>query len=413
MDEAASMVRIAAVCEPPDVTDIEKKIAKLDAEKERAVDVQDYERAGVMRDKAKALREEVAKKKQEWLREQEGEKKIVSENEIALIVHEWTGIPVSRMTESEAERYLQLESILRSHVIGQDDAVAAVCRALRRARAGLKDPQRPIGSFLFTGPTGVGKTELSKTLAWALFDDEEAMIRLDMSEYMEPHSVSKLTGSPPGYVGYEDAGQLTERVRRRPYSVVLLDEIEKAHPDVFNVLLQVLDDGRLTDSKGKTVDFRNTVIIMTSNAGTGKMRKKTGIGFGAGLESSISYEREKESMTAELKKIFRPEFLNRIDEIIIFSPLELAHTKEIAKLMIDSVCERLKEKGIDAHYDDDVTEHMAKSGFDEQYGARPLRRAIAHEIEDGLSEEILSGRISVGDKILITVREDELKFLKE
>ena len=327
------------------------------------------------------------------------------------MVNAWTGIPVKQLTEDESEKLLHLEEALHKRVVGQDEAISAVSRAIRRARAGLKDPKRPIGSYIFLGPTGVGKTELSKALAEVMFADEDAMIRLDMSEYMEPHSVSKLMGSPPGYVGYDDGGQLTERVRRKPYCVILLDEIEKAHPDVFNTLLQVLEDGRLTDSKGRTVDFRNTIIIMTSNVGANRVGKARAIGFGA-ESPALTYERMREGMLEELKRTFRPEFLNRVDEIIIFHQLEQDQTLQIVNMMLRGVVERLRERGIDLTVSPEAAAHLASDGFDPVYGARPLRRAIQHQVEDSLSEEVLSGRIRLGDRVECYLDDGKLAFRK-
>jgi ATP-dependent Clp protease ATP-binding subunit ClpC len=333
----------------------------------------------------------------------------VTEEEIAQVVNEWTGIPTGRLTEQEAERYLNLENVFFSRIIGQDAAIKSICHALRRARAGLKDPNRPIGSFIFLGPTGVGKTELSKALAWALFADEDATLRLDMSEYMEAHSVSKLTGPPPGYVGFEEGGQLTDLMYKKPYSVLLLDEIEKAHPDVFNILLQVLDNGRLTDSKGRVVDFRNCVIIMTSNAGMHDTTKIKAIGFGT---NEINESVFKDDSLKELKNVFKPEFLNRVDEIIVFDKLEFEDAAKIAKLMLNSLCERLLIKGIKLIINDDVAEWLAKIGYDKQYGARPLRRTITQYVENGLSEEILKKAIKTGDTVKIEIEDSKLKFLR-
>lgn len=410
MDEAASKVRITRSEKRPDTVSLELKLERLVREKESEVKKQNFETAGTIKKEEDAVRSELESIRRAWEGKSGTRAAKVTEDEIAEIVSEWTGIPLSRMTESEADKYLKLEEILRSRVIGQDEAISSVSRALRRARAGLKEPHRPIGSFLFIGPTGVGKTELSKALAFALFDDEDAMIRLDMSEFMEGHSTSKLIGSPPGYVGYEDAGQLTERVRRRPYSVILLDEIEKAHSDVYNILLQVLDDGRLTDSKGRTIDFKNTIIIMTSNVGSTRAQAHPFIGFGADPAERAGYERSKEQMLESLKDVFRPEFLNRIDEIIVFHSLELEHTKMIAQLMLTEISKRLQSRNIRLRFDETVTEHMAKIGFDPSYGARPLRRAISREIEDALSEEILSGKIGVGDDITVSVKDGKLVF---
>ncbi|MDR0840268.1 MAG: ATP-dependent Clp protease ATP-binding subunit [Christensenellaceae bacterium] len=412
MDEAASRVRLASYISPPDMKALDDKLAGLLKEKEEAVNNQNFERAAAIRDEEHAVRREMQEKKEAWENTRESTECIVTQNDIAEVVHAWTGIPVTQLTQDESEKLLHLEEMLHRRVVGQEEAISAVSRAIRRARAGLKDPKRPIGSYIFLGPTGVGKTELSKALAQAMFADEEAMVRLDMSEYMEPHSVSKLLGSPPGYVGYDDGGQLTERVRRKPYCVILLDEIEKAHPDVFNALLQVLEDGRMTDSKGRTVDFRNTIIIMTSNVGANKVGKRNTVGFGA-ESSTLTYERMREGMLEDLKKTFRPEFLNRVDEIIIFHQLEPAQTQEIVRLMLQSVIERLRERGISLAVAPEVEAHLASDGFDPLYGARPLRRAIQHQVEDSLSEEVLSNRISLGDSVLCRVENGKLVFEKQ
>ncbi|MBQ4611772.1 MAG: ATP-dependent Clp protease ATP-binding subunit [Clostridia bacterium] len=411
MDEAASRVRLAAYVSPPDMRALEDKLAALLKEKEEAVNNQNFERAAAIRDEERALKEEMADRKADWERSRESTESVVTEQDIAEVVNSWTGIPVKRLTEDESEKLLMLEETLHSRVVGQDEAVSAVSRAIRRARAGLKDPRRPIGSYLFLGPTGVGKTELSKALAEVMFDREDAMVRLDMSEYMEPHSVSKLMGSPPGYVGYDDGGQLTERVRRKPYTVVLLDEIEKAHPDVFNILLQVLEDGRLADSKGRVVDFRNTIIIMTSNVGAAGVGKHKAVGFGAD-NPALTYERMRESMMAELKKTFSPEFINRVDEIIIFHQLEREQTREIVRLMLKGVTDRLAERGIVLTVSPAAEERLSADGFDPIYGARPLRRAIQHQVEDSLSEELIAGRIRLGDRVMADAEGDRLVFRK-
>ncbi len=336
-----------------------------------------------------------------------------TEEDIAGIVADWTHVPVTKLTEDESQKLLHLEEILHERVIGQDEAVRAVSRAIRRARAGLKDPHRPVGSFIFLGPTGVGKTELSKALAAAMFGDENAIIRMDMSEYMERHTVSKLIGSPPGYVGFDDGGQLTEKVRRKPYSVVLFDEIEKAHPDVFNILLQILEDGRLTDSRGRTVDFKNTVIIMTSNIGASRIGAKSKIGFGQAEEDPSGYEHMKEHMMEELKRSFRPEFLNRIDDIIVFHNLDEEDTLKIAALMLKSIAQRLTERNIHLSYTDEVVAKLAKMGFDAEYGARPLRRLMQQTVEDKLSEEILEGSVRLGDEVRMELSDDEFVFKAE
>ena len=411
IDEAASRVRLQAFTAPPDLKEIEVKLEDLMKEKEEAVMNQNYEKAAKIRDEEQKLKDQVEVMKSKWTSKYTVNTETVGEEEIAHIVASWTGIPVKKLTEEETDRLLKMEEVLHDRVIGQEEAVKAVSRAIRRARAGLKDPKRPVGSFIFLGPTGVGKTELCKALAEAMFGDEEAMIRMDMSEYMERHTVSRLIGSPPGYVGYEEGGQLTEKVRRKPYSVVLLDEIEKAHPDVFNILLQILEDGRLTDSKGRTVDFRNTVIVMTSNVGAQTIRKQKTLGFStAGDMAGNEYEKMKDNIMDELKKTFRPEFLNRIDETIVFHTLEDVHLKKIVKLMLESVSKRLAQKDIYLEVTDAAQEFMANEGFDITYGARPLRRVIQRMIEDNLSEGILTGKVKIGDKVKFDVKEGKLVF---
>ncbi|MGI6173455.1 MAG: ATP-dependent Clp protease ATP-binding subunit [Christensenellales bacterium] len=412
IDEAASRVRIKAFTAPPDMKELEMKLDEINKETGEAVSNEDFEKAAKLRDTKKSLQNEMTLRRKQWEQMRDERIETVGEDEVARIVSAWTGIPVTRMTEDEATRLLHLEDILHKRVIGQDEAVKAVSKAIRRARAGLKDPRRPIGSFIFLGPTGVGKTELCKALGEALFGDEDSMIRIDMSEYMEKHSVSRMIGSPPGYVGYDEGGQLTEKVRRKPYSVILLDEVEKAHPDVFNILLQILEDGRLTDGKGRVVDFKNTVIVMTSNAGAHTIQKQRVVGFSGSVKSEKDYESMKESVMAELKKVFRPEFLNRVDETIVFHALEQEHIDKIARLMLEGVAARLKERGIDLSFDEDVVRLLAQAGFDEQYGARPLRRAIQRMVEDALSEEILSGSIKLGEKVKTLAREDMLCFEK-
>ncbi len=411
IDEAASRVRLAAFTAPPDLKQLENKLDDLLKEKEEAVMNQNYEKAAEIRDEEQRLKQQLEEMKSKWANKSTVATETVDEEDIAHIVSSWTGIPVNKLTEEEADRLLNMEEILHKRVIGQDEAVKAVSRAIRRARAGLKDPGRPVGSFIFLGPTGVGKTELCKALAEALFGDEDAMIRFDMSEYMERHTVSRLVGSPPGYVGYDEGGQLTEKVRRKPYSVILFDEIEKAHPDVFNILLQILEDGRVTDSKGRTVDCRNTVVVMTSNVGAHTIRKQQSVGFGTSDNMAASeYEKMKSNIMEELKKTFRPEFLNRIDETIVFHPLEDKHLKQIVDLMVENVAKRLAQKQIYLEVTDAAKEHMAKEGFDPAYGARPLRRVVQRAIEDSLSEELLAGRIKVGDKVKVDVKNGKLVF---
>lgn len=413
IDEAAAKVRIQNLTAPPDLKQLEELIEKTTKEKEDAIAVQDFEKAARLRDKEKELRDKLDSQKNNWKAQNEGSTHhIVGEPEIAAVVSRWTNVPVEKLTEKETERLLRLEEILHNRVVGQEEAVKSIARAVRRSRVGLKDPKRPIGSFIFLGPTGVGKTELSKALAEAMFGDENSMIRIDMSEYMEKHTVSRLIGSPPGYVGYDEGGQLTEKVRRNPYSVVLFDEIEKAHPDVFNILLQILEDGRLTDSKGKTVDFKNTIIIMTSNVGASTIKKQKTLGFAASSakEAENEYEKMKDNVMEELRRSFRPEFLNRIDDIIVFHQLAEGDLRYIVKLMLDSVSERIKEQNIDLQFSEEAESVLAKQGFDITYGARPLRRAITKAVEDRLSEEILRGHIKRGDKVNVTAEGEELKF---
>ena len=400
IDEAGSRVRLKSYTIPPNLKELEAELEEIRKEKDSAVLSQEFEKAAALRDKEQKLREEVEKTKNEWKEKQGQENLAVTEEDIAVVVSSWTGVPVVKLTKDETDRLLNMEEILHKRVIGQEEAVNAISKAIRRARAGLKDPKRPIGSFIFLGPTGVGKTELARALAEVMFEDEDAMIRIDMSEYMEKHSTSRLVGSPPGYVGYEEGGQLTEQVRRKPYSVVLLDEIEKAHPEVFNILLQVLEDGRLTDSKGRTVDFRNTILIMTSNVGASELKRNRYVGFNLGDETQ-EHQDMKSKVMDELKKTFRPEFLNRIDETIVFHSLEKKHIKEIVKLMIEQVQKRVKEQEITFTITDRAVEKIAEEGFDPEYGARPLRRSIQKNIEDLISEELLKGTIKKGEEFKI------------
>ncbi|MBE6068986.1 MAG: ATP-dependent Clp protease ATP-binding subunit [Clostridium lundense] len=414
IDEAASKVRIENMVAPPDVKKMEEELETITQEKEDAIRVQDFEKAAQLRDREKGIKEKLDNIKTDWKTQKQASTLTVGEDQIAAVVAKWTNIPAERLTQKESEKLLQLEEILHNRVIGQSEAVKSVARAVRRARVGLKDPKRPIGSFIFLGPTGVGKTELSKALAESIFGDENSMIRIDMSEYMEKHTVSRLVGSPPGYVGYDEGGQLTEKVRRNPYSVVLFDEIEKAHPEVFNILLQILEDGRLTDGKGKTVDFKNTLIIMTSNVGASTIKKQKSLGFSvASNESEDQYEKMKENVMEELRRSFRPEFLNRIDDIIVFHQLEQEDLQKIVGLMLRTVSERLNEQGINIKFDREAELLLAKEGFDQVYGARPLRRAITKTVEDKLSEEILRGNIKKNEDILVTVKDDKLDFVKQ
>lgn len=413
IDEAGSKVRLKVFNVPESLKDIEEAIRKNNAEKDTAITEQDFEKAAKLRDEGKRLQKELEEKKEEWQKhtgEHPGE---VTAEDIAEIVSDWTKIPVSQLTKEESERLLNLEKVLHERLVGQDEAVRAVARAIRRGRVGLKDPKRPIGSFIFLGPTGVGKTELCKALAAAMFGSENAMIRLDMSEYMEKISVSRMVGSPPGYVGYDEGGQLTEKVRRNPYSVVLFDEIEKAHPDVFNILLQILDDGVLTDSKGRKVDFKNTVIVMTSNIGARLItEKKKAFGF-AEVAEEKQEESVKSEVLAELKKAFRPEFLNRVDDIIVFDKLTTENIREIAGKMLDTLKARVEKLGIHIHFDESAIDAVAKEGFDDVYGARPLRRAIQNKIEDGLSEKMLSGEIAANDTVCCRYENGKYLFEKQ
>lgn len=408
IDEAASKVRLSAYTVPPELKELEQKMEEVKKEKDAAVQSQEFETAAALRDKEQKLREELEQTRNSWRADQGKTDSQVTGEDIADVVASWTGIPVSKLAEEETERLLKMEEILQQRVIGQDEAVKSISRSIRRARAGLKDPKRPIGSFIFLGPTGVGKTELARALAEAMFGDEDAMIRIDMSEYMEKHTTSRLVGSPPGYVGYDEGGQLTEKVRRKPYSVVLFDEIEKAHPEVFNILLQVLEDGRLTDSKGRTVDFRNTIIIMTSNVGASTIKQNSRLGFITGDTSQDEYEAMKNNVMDELKKSFRPEFLNRIDDVIVFRSLQQEQLEQIVTLMADELRKRLAEQDIYFELTDKAKKYLAKEGFDPTYGARPLRRAIQKNIEDRLSEELLRGNISQGDSILIDEEDGKL-----
>ena len=410
IDEAASRVRIKAFTAPPDMKEQEAKLEALNKETEEAVAHEDFEKAARLRDEKKQLNNEMTERRRDWEQRRNAKIEIVGQDEVAQIVSAWTGIPVTRMTEDEAARLVNLEEILHARVVGQEEAVKAVSRAVRRARAGLKDPNRPIGSFIFLGPTGVGKTELCKALGEALFGDEDSLIRIDMSEYMEKYSVSRLIGSPPGYVGYEEGGQLTEKVRRKPYAVILLDEVEKAHPDVFNILLQILEDGRLTDGQGRVVDFKNTVIVMTSNAGAHELKRQRSLGFGSAENTEKAYDTMRENIMEEVKRTFRPEFLNRVDEIIVFHALEQPEIDQIARLMMRSVEKRLAERGIRLTVDEDALKLISAAGYDLQYGARPLRRAIQRMVEDALSEEILMGHIRLGDEVRGVNRDGELKF---
>lgn len=413
IDEGASKVRLASLTSPDNVKELEDEIADYEKEKASAINEQDFERAARLRDEQKELQTKLDDAKKKWQEQQKGNSGEVTAEDIAKIVSEWTGIPVVQLTKEESERLLNMENVLHERVIGQSEAVTAIAKAIRRGRVGLKDPKRPVGSFIFLGPTGVGKTELCKALAEAMFGDENAMLRLDMSEYMEKHTVSKLIGSPPGYVGFEEGGQLTEKVRRKPYSVVLFDEIEKAHPDVFNMLLQILEDGRLTDSQGRTVDFKNTIIIMTSNVGARLItEKQSSLGFNSENENAEEGEKKdiKELVTGELRKVFRPEFLNRVDDIIVFNKLNKDEIKQIAVKMLKTLENRLDKMNIKISFTDNAVSEIANKGFDENYGARPLRRAIQNEIEDPLSEQMLEGKVKDGAVVACDFSDGQFTF---
>ena len=417
IDEAASRVRLKRQTAPLDVKELEDKIKQIAADKQEAINSQDFERAAKLRDSEKELHAQLEEQKEAWKKSNAGKEDTVTTQDIAEIVSQWTGVPVVQLTTEESERMLKMEDILHERIVGQHEAVTAVAKAIRRGRVGLKDPKRPIGSFLFLGPTGVGKTELCKALAEAMFGDENAMIRLDMSEFMEKHTVSKLIGSPPGYVGYDEGGQLTEKIRRHPYSVVLFDEVEKAHPDVLNIMLQILSDGRVTDSQGRTVDFKNTILIMTSNLGaraiTGTGGHALGFGHSSAEKAQEEYDSIKEAVMEEVKNAFRPEFINRLDDIIVFRKLSEADVEQIAEKMLDSLAVRTKEMGIDVTFDKSVAKTIAKHGFDPVYGARPIRRAIQSEIEDKLSEKILDGTVKAGERITVSFKHDEMKIDKK
>ena len=411
IDEAASKARLKSYVMPEEITKIEEQLSKLESEKEEAIKSEAFEQAGEIKKKQTRKKARLEKLKQQWEEDKNSSNIIVGEEEVAEVVSTWTKIPVQRIAQAETERLIKLEETLHKRVIGQDEAVTAIAKAIRRGRVGLKDPNRPIGSFLFLGPTGVGKTELSKTLADAMFGTENALIRVDMSEFMEKHTVSKLIGSPPGYVGYDEGGQLSEKVRRNPYSVVLFDEVEKAHPDVFNVLLQVLDDGHITDSTGRVVDFKNTVIIMTSNAGAENIVAPKTLGFATSTDEKQSHENMKSKVMDEVRRIFKPEFINRIDEIIVFHMLNKEQIGKIVDIMINTVNKRtLEQMKISIELDDEAKKYIVDKGYDEKYGARPLRRTIQNELEDNIAEKILEGKIKEGNKVKVTVKDGKLDF---
>lgn len=409
MDEAASAKRMQEEKAPASLGTIREELDALLKQKHQAIEEQAYEKAASLRDSERELRQKLHDAGLAWRREKEQHKAVIDQEDIAKVVAGWTGIPVQQMTTAESERLIHLEDELHRRVIGQDEAVSAVSRAIRRARAGLKDPKRPMGSFIFLGPTGVGKTELCRALGQALFGDEDAVIRLDMSEYMEKHTVSRMVGSPPGYVGFEEGGQLTEAVRRKPYSVVLFDEVEKAHPDVFNMLLQILEDGRLTDNVGRVTNFQNSIIVLTSNAGAQAIAESRSMGFGREDNSAIAYTDMRDKVLEEVRRVFKPEFINRLDEMIVFHPLTDQELQRIAKLMVSDVVKRLAEQGIAIEYGDDVVAHLAKAGYDPKYGARPLRRAIQRNLEDALSDAILSGKAARGT-MLVTVQNGTIQI---
>ncbi|MFQ5537885.1 MAG: ATP-dependent Clp protease ATP-binding subunit [Gemmatimonadota bacterium] len=405
IDEAGARARIASQVPPPEVEELKEELAEIARLKEEAIGDQDFERAAELRDQEREMGDRIRERQEEWEEERKRHRPEISSEEVAFIVSRWTGIPVTRIRQAESERLVHMEDELHKRVVGQHDAIQAISRAIRRSRAGLKDPRRPIGSFIFSGPTGVGKTELARALAEFLFADKDALIRVDMSEYMEKFSVSRLIGAPPGYVGYEDSGALTKAVRRRPYSVVLLDEIEKAHPDVFNILLQVLDEGHLTDNYGRVIDFKNTVLIMTSNLGARDISKGKGLGFQA-ADPKSSYEIMKDKVRAEIERAFNPEFLNRVDDTIVFHPLNREEIGQIVHILLEDVRGRLKEEELTLRLTDDALEFLVEEGYDEKFGARPLKRAIQRYLEDPLSEKILTAEFSAGDEIEVAAAPD-------
>ena len=414
IDEASSKIRLTVYTEPEEIKTLEEEIKILEEEKEEAIRGEAYEKAGSIKKEQEKRQKKIEEARAKWQEEKQKRKLSVGENEVADVVSQWTKIPVKKLSEGESERLLKLENVLHERVIGQNEAVCAVAKAIRRGRVGLKDPKRPIGSFLFLGPTGVGKTELSKALCEAMFGTENAMIRVDMSEYMEKHSVSRMIGSPPGYVGYDEGGQLSEKVRRNPYSVILFDEIEKAHPDVFNILLQILDDGHITDAQGRKIDFKNTILIMTSNAGAENIISPKRLGFASENDEKANYNFMKDRVMEEVKRLFRPEFLNRIDDIIVFHPLNMENIREIAGIMTASIARRTKEQmNITLTVDSSARDYLAEKGYDEKYGARPLRRTIQTMIEDRLAEEILSGSFKSGDTVAVKKGKDGLIFSKK
>ncbi|MBA7635703.1 ATP-dependent Clp protease ATP-binding subunit ClpC [subsurface metagenome] len=415
MDEGAARVRLRSSARPDALKNMEEELEQVSKEKEAAVKGQEFEKAASFRDKEKRLKQSLAEKRAQWQAEmsKKGEKQEVTEKDVAYIVSSWTNVPLRDLTEAESKRLLRMEEAVHERMVGQDEAIKALSQSIRRAQAGIKNIKRPIGAFMFLGPTGVGKTELARSLAEFLFGDEDAMIRLDMSEYMEKFTVSRLTGAPPGYVGYEEGGELTEKVRRRPYSVILLDEIEKAHPDVFNILLQIMEDGRLADNLGHTVDFRNAVLIMTSNLGAEQIASGASVGFQAGKGGSMPYEEMKNCVLSELKHQFRPEFLNRLDEVIVFHALSRENIKKIVGLMLDEMEKLIEEKEIELEVTEEAKDLIAQEGYDPDFGARPLRRAIQRLIENALSEDILQGKFKAGDKVVASIKDGKLVFSKK
>ncbi|HJR43081.1 MAG TPA: AAA family ATPase, partial [Gemmatimonadaceae bacterium] len=409
IDEAGARARLAAQAPPPEVAELKGQLEGVNTEKEAAVRDQNFEKAAALRDRERELQSDIRKKQDDWEKRRQSYRPVLGEEEISFIVSRWTGIPVMRLQEAESSRLLRMEDELHESVVGQDEAIKALSRSIRRSRAGLKDPNRPIGSFIFSGPTGVGKTELARSLAKFLFADPQALIRVDMSEYMEKFSVSRLIGAPPGYVGYEDSGTLTKAVRRKPYSVVLLDEIEKAHPDVFNILLQVLDEGHLTDNYGRVIDFKNTVVIMTSNVGARDITKSRGLGF-AEPDDRVNFDRIQEKVKEEIQRVFNPEFLNRLDDVIVFHPLSKEHISQIVAILLRDVQKRLAEEEITLKLTDAATDFLSSQGYDEHFGARPLKRAIQRFIEDPLSEKILIGEFAKGEEVEVDVSADRAKL---
>lgn len=414
LDEACSKVRLKVSSLSPEGKELDKELRSIIKEKEDAIRNQEFERASQLRDDEANMKEKIREVSEKWRNEHDANKPVVTEENVAEVIGMMTGVPVTKLTESESDRLLNLEKVLHERVIGQNDAIVAISKAIRRARVGLKSPNRPIGSFIFCGPTGVGKTELAKALSEAVFGSEDNMVRVDMSEFMEKHSTSKLIGSPPGYVGYDDGGSLTETIRKKPYSVILFDEIEKAHPDVFNIMLQILDDGRLTDSKGRHVNFKNTIIIMTSNVGASMIATQSKLGFvTADDEKKDKYEKLKDTVNEEMKKAFRPEFINRIDDIIVFAHLSKEEIRQIVDLMMKDLFKRLDERGLTMEVTDDVKDFLATDGYNEAYGARPLRRLIQRKVEDTLAEEILSGKYHEGDTIVLDMKDGKMFFSKK